>query len=132
MPGPGRAADSGASRDLAIAGFPAAVRIKFVAERARAVGRRNPCGLFARIVARGWWGFATQGEEERAARWLRAYERGSSGPAAMPGRLAAPGPPARPGPGSLAVAARAEARASARPARGRRRRSGPVRPGDGP
>jgi len=91
-----------------LVGTSEADRLKFVAaaEHARAVGRRNPCGLFARIVAKGWWDFATQGEEVRAARRLRAHERGSSGPAAMPGSLAVaaraaatgrrPGPPAVP------------------------------------
>ncbi len=72
-------------------------RLKFAAaaEHAKAVGRGNPCGLFARIVRRGWWGLATLGEEERAARWLREHGRGgvagrsAAMAGAAPGRLAA-------------------------------------------
>jgi len=81
-----------------LVGVSEADRLKFVAaaEHARAVGRRNPCGLFARIVARGWWHFATLGEEERAARRLR---EGARGPRAA--RPAAAGPGPERGPSSL-------------------------------
>lgn len=52
-------------------------RLRFVAaaEHARAVGLRNPCGLLARIVARGSWNFATQADEDRASRRLRDHDR---------------------------------------------------------
>ena len=64
-------------------------RLKFAAAavHARAVGK-NPCGLFARIVSKGWWGLATLGEEERAARWLREPARG--GPAGRSATAARP------------------------------------------
>lgn len=44
-------------------------RLKFAAaaEHAHSAGRVNPCGLFARIVAKGWWDFATLVEEEPAS-----------------------------------------------------------------
>ena len=63
-----------------LVGSSEADRLKFAAaaEHARAVGRRNPCGLFARIVARGWWHYSSLGEEERAARWLREGARRSA------------------------------------------------------
>ena len=50
-------------------------RLKFVAaaEHARAVGRANPCGLFARLVRRGFWHFATQDDEDRASRRLKSH-----------------------------------------------------------
>ncbi len=70
-----------------LVGMSEADRLKFAAaaEHARSVGLRNPCGLFARIVGRGWWHFATLSEEERAARRLREH-RG----AGKPGRSAGP------------------------------------------
>lgn len=76
-------------------------RLRFVAaaEHARAVGRRNPCGLFARIVTRGWWHLLTQGDEDRARRRLRDHDRPAPVVAAPshPGRSAPSAPPA-PGP----------------------------------
>ena len=48
-------------------------RFRFVAaaEHARSAGTRNPCGLFARLVRRGWWHFATQGDEDAASARLK-------------------------------------------------------------
>jgi hypothetical protein len=53
-------------------------RLKFlaVAEHAGAVGTVNPGGLFARLVRRGWWHFATQDDEDVARRRLRDHLRG--------------------------------------------------------
>ncbi len=53
-------------------------RLKFVAaaEHARAVGTVNPCGLFARLIRRGWWHFATQDDEDAAARRIRLQLHG--------------------------------------------------------
>lgn len=50
-------------------------RLKFLAaaEHARAVGKKNPGGLFARLVHRGWWRFATQGDEDAASARLKRY-----------------------------------------------------------
>ena len=81
-----------------LVGTSEADRLKFVAaaEHARVVGKANPCGLFARIVAKGWWHFATLGEEERAARRLR---EGTRGPKADRTVTAGPGPER--GPSSL-------------------------------
>jgi hypothetical protein len=43
-------------------------RLRFfaAAEHAKAIGTRNPCGLFATIVRRGLWGFITQDDEDAA------------------------------------------------------------------
>jgi len=43
-------------------------RLRFfaAAEHAKAIGTRNPCGLFATIVRRGLWGFITQDDEDTA------------------------------------------------------------------
>ncbi len=56
-------------------------RLKFAAaaEHARAVGTVNPGGLFARLVGRGWWHFATQGDEDAAARRLKRHLYGDAG-----------------------------------------------------
>ena len=50
-------------------------RLKFLAtvEHARAIGKANPCGLLARLVRRGWWHFATQGEEAAAHSKLKRH-----------------------------------------------------------
>lgn len=63
-------------------------RLKFlaIAEHARAVGTVNPGGLFARLVRRGWWHFATQDDEDVARRRLRGHLHG------RPGRVQLPGP----------------------------------------
>ncbi len=68
-------------------------RLRFLAAavHARAVGTRNPCGLFARLVRDGLWGFATLGDEEEASRRLRLHLNGPrSGPPPSPA------PPSRP------------------------------------
>ncbi len=53
-------------------------RLRFlaVAEHARAVGTVNPGGLFARLVRRGWWHFATMDDEDTARRRLRDHLHG--------------------------------------------------------
>jgi hypothetical protein len=50
-------------------------RLRFVsaAEHARAVGTRNPCGLFARLVRTGLWSFLTQGDEDAAGVRLKRH-----------------------------------------------------------
>jgi hypothetical protein len=62
-------------------------RLKFLAaaEHARAVGTVNPGGLFARLVRRGWWHFATQDDEDVARRRLREH---FGRPARMPASAA--------------------------------------------
>ena len=61
-------------------------RLRFlaVAEHARAVGTANPCGLFARLVRRGWWHFATQDDEDAARRRLREHLHGRPRPTERP------------------------------------------------
>jgi hypothetical protein len=56
-------------------------RLKFcaAAEHARAVGTINPGGLFARLVRRGWWHFATQTDEDAASRRLKRHLFGDPG-----------------------------------------------------
>lgn len=59
-------------------------RLRFyaAAERARAVGRRNPPGFFAAIVRRGLWQVLTQGDENSARqRLVRVREGAASGEA---------------------------------------------------
>lgn len=54
-------------------------RLQFVAaaEHARAIGTRNPFGLFAAIVRRNLWHVITQGDEDAAARRIKAlHDRG--------------------------------------------------------
>jgi hypothetical protein len=65
-------------------------RLKFlaVAEHARVVGTVNPGGLFARLVRRGWWQFATADDEDVARRRLREHLRG-------PARTSTPSAPRR-------------------------------------
>ena len=69
-------------------------RLKFAAaaEHAGAVGTVNPGGLFARLVARGWWHFATQGEEDAAARRLKRHLHGEPAGRVV-GAVAGPRPP---------------------------------------
>jgi len=65
-----------------LVGASEADRLKFVAvaEHARVVGTVNPGGLLARLVGRGWWHFATQEDEDAAAKRLRGHLHGG-GPA---------------------------------------------------
>jgi hypothetical protein len=53
-------------------------RLRFVAlaEHARVVGTVNPGGLFARLVRRGLWHFATLDDEDTARRKLREHLHG--------------------------------------------------------
>ena len=62
-----------------LVGSSEADRLKFVAvaEHARAVGTVNPCGLFARLVRRGWWHFATQDDEDAASSRLKRHLYGA-------------------------------------------------------
>lgn len=50
-------------------------RLQFVAlaEHALAYGSRNPCGLFAWLLAHGKWAFVTQGDEDEANRRLKQH-----------------------------------------------------------
>lgn len=50
-------------------------RLRFVAvaERARTVGTRNPCGLFVRLVRGELWHHITQDDEDAAHRRLKQY-----------------------------------------------------------
>ncbi|MCC7316640.1 MAG: hypothetical protein IT419_17755 [Planctomycetes bacterium] len=53
-------------------------RLRFfaAAEHAKVIGTRNPCGLFATLIRRGLWHFATQEDEDaarRRMRWLRTH-----------------------------------------------------------
>lgn len=54
-------------------------RLRFfaAAEHAKAIGTRNPCGLFATIVRKSLWAFITQDDEEAARRALKRIESGS-------------------------------------------------------
>ncbi len=50
-------------------------RLRFVAaaEHARAIGTRNPPGLFARLVRGGIWGYLTQDDEDAASARLKRH-----------------------------------------------------------
>jgi len=50
-------------------------RQRFIAaaEHARAIGTKNPCGLFARLVRDGLWHFATQDDETKANKRLKRH-----------------------------------------------------------
>jgi hypothetical protein len=71
-------------------------RLRFVAvaEHARVVGTKNPCGLFARLVRAGLWHFATGDDEAAASVRLRRHLHGE-----MPQRRVEPAAGIRPGPG---------------------------------
>ena len=58
------------------------LRFPAVAEHARAVGTVNAPGLFARLVRRGWWHFATMDDENAARRRLREHLHGRPRPEA--------------------------------------------------
>ena len=64
-----------------LVGASEADRLKFcaVAEHAQAVGTINPGGLFAKLVRRGWWHFATQGDEDVASQRLKRHLYGGPG-----------------------------------------------------
>ena len=53
-------------------------RLRFVAvaEHARVIGTRNPCGLFVRLVRGGLWHFATHDDETAASMRLRQHLHG--------------------------------------------------------
>jgi hypothetical protein len=61
-------------------------RLRFVAvaEHARVIGTKNPCGLFVRLVRGGLWHFATHDDEMAASIRLRRHLHGE-----MPERLSA-------------------------------------------
>ena len=50
-------------------------RLRFVAaaEHARAIGTKNPCGLFVRLVRNGLWSFLTQDDEDTANERLKRH-----------------------------------------------------------
>jgi hypothetical protein len=54
-------------------------RLRFVAaaEHARAIGARNPCGLFVRLVRSGWLHFAGPDDETAASVRLRRHLYGT-------------------------------------------------------
>jgi hypothetical protein len=54
-------------------------RLRFVgaAEHARAIGTRNPCGLFVRLVRCGLWSFLTQDDEDAANDRLKRHLYGN-------------------------------------------------------
>jgi hypothetical protein len=60
-------------------------QLRFVsaAEHARAIGTKNPCGLFVRLVRGGLWSFATQDDENTARIRLKQHLYGSQ-PAPQP------------------------------------------------
>jgi hypothetical protein len=53
------------------------LRLFAAAEHAKAIGTKNPCGLFATIVRRRLWAFITQDDEDAAVRTLKRSESGS-------------------------------------------------------
>jgi hypothetical protein len=67
-------------------------RLRFVgaAEHARAIGTRNPCGLFVRLVRSGLWSFLTQDDEDVARVRLKRHLYGMApiqqSPASLPVR----------------------------------------------
>ena len=67
-------------------------RLRFVAaaEHARAIGTKNPCGLFVRLIRRGLWSFLTQDDEDAANARLKRHLHGLI-PQAPPSKI----PPAR-------------------------------------
>jgi hypothetical protein len=71
-------------------------RVRFVAaaEHARAIGTKNPCGLFAGLVRAGRLHYTTEGDEAKASVRLRRHLYG----AAPPGAAAVQGGVARFGP----------------------------------
>jgi hypothetical protein len=74
----------------------ASERLAFVAlaEHARALGRLNPCGLFAHLLRHQLWHYATARDEAAAVARLRAYD-GATAPMGvpLPPPEAAPPPP---------------------------------------
>jgi hypothetical protein len=71
-------------------------RLRFVAaaEHARAIGAKNPCGLFATLVSAGTLHFATEDDTAAASVRLRRHLYGAAPPgaAAVQGRKARVGP----------------------------------------
>jgi hypothetical protein len=61
-------------------------RIRFVAavEHAKEVGKSNPPGLLARIVAKGWWHLLTQRDEDLASKLLHDHQRSANLPRSTP------------------------------------------------
>lgn len=57
-------------------------RLRFfaTAEHAKAIGTRNPCGLFATLVRRKLWHYATLDDEDAARRRLRAASQAATRP----------------------------------------------------
>jgi hypothetical protein len=65
-----------------LVGASEADRLKFVAaaEHAVAIGKANPCGLFAYLVRGACWRYITQADEDRANTRIKAYLRGPALP----------------------------------------------------
>ncbi len=57
-------------------------RLRFfaAAEHAKAIGTRNPCGLFATLVRRKLWHYATLDDEDAARRRLQSASQTASRP----------------------------------------------------
>ncbi len=64
-------------------------RLRFfaAAEHAKAIGTRNPCGLFAAIVRRRLWAFITQDDEDSANRALKRIDSESGVSAHVPATM---------------------------------------------
>lgn len=65
--------DQAVDQELAAASEFGRQRFIAAAEHARAIGTKNPCGLFARLVRDGLWHFATQDDETGANARLKRH-----------------------------------------------------------
>jgi hypothetical protein len=62
-------------------------RLRFVAaaEHALAIGKANPCGLFAYLIRGACWRYITQADEDKANGRIKAHLRGPTPPCVTPG-----------------------------------------------
>jgi hypothetical protein len=62
-------------------------RLRFVAaaEHALAIGKANPCGLFAYLIRGACWRYITQADEDQANGRIKAHLRGPAPPRVTPG-----------------------------------------------
>ena len=74
------------AQDLQLVGTNASARLAFIAaaEHATVIGTANSCGLFATLVRKQLWHFATAGDEETAHARLKHYLYGTPCPEARP------------------------------------------------
>jgi hypothetical protein len=74
--------------DRKLVGASEADRLRFVAaaEHALAIGKANPCGLFAYLVRGACWRYITQGDEDRANARIKAFLRGPALPSVAASR----------------------------------------------